>query len=204
MSKIMKWSVIFIIFLVAVLSAQLTQTGSTGRYTPYHDHMGYTYLHGNAITDGSHRFIIHEVSGYPEIQVRVDGIWKATTIRLGVASLYLGENVKLSAFGHNLMVEHHDTHADVVPHSPFSDNITERDVEVSYFYNYLEKVVLQPDESEEWTGTVFEGQSTPQFNILTKIAYIKTGAVAATDNIRVCVWKGTNRRIEAGRYHRDI
>ncbi|MCK5611497.1 hypothetical protein KAR91_57030, partial [Candidatus Pacearchaeota archaeon] len=53
-------------------------------------------------------------------------------------------------------------------------------------------IPVQPDESEEWTGTVFDYVHHTTSHALLKNLFIKIGATAPTAMVRLQVWKGTD------------
>ena len=147
---------------------------------------------GREDLDGSTRVCLSAVSGMGTIEKRVDGIWQPSSFELGPNSVWVGKNVGLAALGHHLASEFHDGHLHFHAHSGYGNGLSTHDTQQINAFAYVPAETYQPDFSEEWTGTNFEFSMTSPSHILVSAIQYKTGAVAATKPIRICIYQGTD------------
>ncbi len=153
---------------------------------------GTVYLAGREDLDGSLRFTIDAATGHTEIQKRTSGLWHPAGLDLGAESLCLGENVALEAVGHNLVVESREGNLSFLAHSMFTDGVSISDAKILRAASYNERMVLQPDNTGAWTGQLLEYVLQAPTHIFSNKIYMQTGAVAATEPVRICIWEGTD------------
>ena len=151
----------------------------------------YIYIRGDENTDGSIRFIADSKSKLVA-EKRINEIWKKTSIKTGGNSVYIGDDVKLSAFGCHLINNAAScNYKQVFAHSDFDDtgtiNIVVDKIEAKQI-----RVVSQSDESGEFIGKTFGYIVTSTSDLVLSKVYLKTGTVAATENINIEVYKGTD------------
>lgn len=156
---------------------------------------GFIYLSGDSDTDGSIReeIITFNNKTVTEIQKRTDGIWSPSSFKTGPNSLIVGNLISLAAAGNNLITEdlNGDSHFHV--RSAVSSGVTTNLANIVHASAFFEESVFRSDVSGEFTGTSISTQDiNTAFHLITQKFYFKTGATAATDNIRIQAWSGTD------------
>ena len=153
---------------------------------------GYLYLWGDSVTNGSIRF--HRLDEVAHIEKLVDGVWEHASFMTGSASVWIGEEVAISAVGHHLASEDSHSGFGIMPHSHFDNDtmLTDEDTHVAFSYAADPALVFQGDDSAEWTGKTHSFTMVSPDNILVKSLTYKTGATAATSNIMIRYYEGTD------------
>lgn len=156
------------------------------------------YVEGDESTDGSIRFTNDTESEAVMVERRESGVWQPYSLEAAPATLWVGHNVGIGGVGHHLVTkstelgsEHLHFHA----HSEFEDGISQADTAIVNAYAYYPYVPIQPDDSVDWVGTLFELVQTPGgmgIDTLLDTMYLKTGSVSATAPVRMRVWEGTD------------
>ena len=150
---------------------------------------GEVYLFGNEYTDGSGRFFWEDTVFV--FQKRIEGIWESGSIRVGLGTVWLGDNINnvgIGGVGHHLVTEYVDGHLHFHVHSEFENGVTTTDAQVLYAFDYDSYLNYQPDDSKEWTGTVFEFIAPSTANAIVEMTYFRTGAIAASASVRHQIW----------------
>ncbi len=107
-----------------------------------------------------------------------------------IGDVNVRNDLGVSVLGHNLLVKHGGGVAGFFPHSRYQSHLTIEDTEVLYAYAYTVRYISQSDESGEWSGTVFDSIVTSPSESMTNAVYIKTGVIAATEPVRICIFEG--------------
>lgn len=150
------------------------------------------YVKGHENMDGSIRMVADESTGITRIEKRTGSAWQPTELTLGAGTLFLGENIGLTAAGHNFMTEHvSGEHRHLYASTILQDTGTDA-LRVPHLENRLIRVVIQSDESGEFTGTTFGEVVQPNSNSMMPKVYMKIGNTAATAPVRVQVFEGTD------------
>ena len=147
---------------------------------------------GDVGVDGDRRLTIDEETSFITVQRHIDNVWRPTSFETGPDSLWVGKTVGVAGLGHHLATQSVDGHLHFHAHSEFDGELTTGDVGVIYADFYTGYMPVQPDQSGEFTGKVFEYQHLTTSHALLKTFYIKTGNTPAGDNIRFQVWQGTS------------
>jgi len=151
--------------------------------------VGLSYLEGKDTVENSVRFSINPATTFARIQKIISSIWQPASLEIGANSLWLGV-VGIAGLGHHLATESKDGHLHFHAHSEFDGELTIDDVAVLYADYYAPYMPVQPDESEEWTGTSFDYLHHTTSHALLKTLFIKIGAITPTAALRLQVWKG--------------
>lgn len=151
---------------------------------------GEVYIYGNEDTDESLRINRH--NNIFIFERRIDGLWQPTSIETGANSFWAGHNVGVAGVGHHLATEASDGHMHFHAHSEFDGNISTTDAQVLYSYASYDNYPFQPDDSGEWTGTVFEFSRVATLHSLVKRSSFKIGNTGATKPLRFRVWDGAD------------
>ncbi|MCK5603254.1 hypothetical protein KAR91_15330, partial [Candidatus Pacearchaeota archaeon] len=156
--------------------------------------MDHLYINGDENTDGSRRFNIDTETGLAIIEKRVEGIWQPTSIETGATSVWVGKNVAVAGLGHHLATEAKDGHLHFHAHSEFSavTGLSVHDSQIVNAYYYEEHMAVVPDESGEWTGTIYNYNYASTDHRIFKKVYFKTGATPASEFVTFRVWEGTD------------
>ena len=150
------------------------------------------YVKGHENMDGSIRMIADENSGVTQIQKRTGGAWQPTELTLGAGTLFLGENIGMTAAGHNFMTEDRSgDHKHLYAHTNFQDAGTES-LQAAHLETRLIRQIIQSDESGEFIGTTFGEVVQPQIDSMMPKVYMKIASVAATASVRVQIFEGTD------------
>ena len=158
-------------------------------------HNGMLYLDGGREDlDGSQRIHIHsgDLGDMHTFEIREDGLWKPTTIKLSQSSVHLGEIISVGSAGDELRVKNELGGVNFYAHSKVTGGATEHEAQILNITGSETRWVLQPDNTGEWSGTLFEATFTIPLNLLNNSVYLQTGAIAATSPIQVCVYVGTD------------
>ena len=147
-------------------------------------------LCGDGHEDGSKRFCVDEDTGFTEIQKLIDGVWQPTSFEVGTDSLWVGHSVGISGLGHHLATESSDGHLHFHAHSEFEDGLTTKDTQIIYSDYYAPYIPVQPDDSNEFTGKIYEYSHLSTSHSLIEKFYIKTGNTPASSTIRLQAWEG--------------
>ena len=131
-------------------------------------------------------------TGFAEIETRVAGIWAPASLLTGPNSLWVGRNVGLSGLGHHLATEASDGHLHFHAHSEFDGELSQSDTQVIKAFSYTEHMPVVPDESGEWTGTIYNYNYPSTDHRMFKNVYFKTGATPASKTIRFRVYEGVD------------
>lgn len=150
----------------------------------------YLYINGDEITDGSRRISIDSDTAMAVIEKRIEGIWQAASLELGPNSLWIGKSVGIAGVGHHMATESTDEHLHFHAHGEFDGEVSVEDAQLLYAYNFVERVIYQADNSGSWTGTNFEYSFLTPFSTLIKAGYFQTHTTAATEVVRIRIWKG--------------
>ena len=151
------------------------------------------YIAGFEDIDDSKRIALDPDTDIPRIEKRVDGIWQPGSFEIAAGTLWVGKDAALSGVGHRLATESADgsiMHLHV--QSEFDGEISTRDAHLAHIYNFVERMVLQSDDSNSWTGSSWESTSYSPYSTLSKKIYFKTGSVAATQPVRFRMYRGTD------------
>ncbi len=155
--------------------------------------LNFAYIRGDATTEGSIRFSVDGNSDIALIEKLDSGVWNKSSIKAGGDTLWVGENVGIQSVGHHIATESSEpNHLHFHANSEFNGQISTSDTKIVNAYSYSPKLVFQADESGSFTGTSFSYTIAPFSNIIARIGYIKTGLVAATSNIKIQIWEGTD------------
>lgn len=150
------------------------------------------YMRGNENTEGSIRFSIDSDMLCTNIEKKINNLWQPTSFETGPNSLWVGKNVGVASLGHHLASESSDGHLHFLVHSEYDGQLTTCDSQILYADYYAAYVPVQPDESSEFTGTVFNYSRLTTSHALLEKFYIKIGSTPATSPLRLEVWQGTN------------
>jgi hypothetical protein len=153
---------------------------------------GISYINGDATTEGSLRFAIDPDTGITVIEKLIDGVWQPTSFETGPDTMWAGRNVGIAGLGHHLATESSDGHLHFHAHSEYDGELTIQDTQVICADFYMGYLPVQPDESGEFIGKVFEYVHLTTSHALLETFYIKTSSVPAGNTIRFQVWKGTD------------
>lgn len=147
---------------------------------------GFVYIKGCEFTDGSLRLLPDSVGENVEFQLRTDGVWNETGIQIAGTTIHVGRDLDISAAGEYIQTRENRTEENsLIPQVPFNDNGTGFP-HTPVLGKKIVRVLLQPDESSEVTGTTLQ---TTTGNPLTRVVlgdvlasrfYLKTGSIGAT------------------------
>lgn len=152
---------------------------------------GEIYLTGDRYTDGSYRFAIDADTGNVEVQQTIDGIAQPASFGTGPNSLWVGL-VGVASIGDQLVSESPSGEVHFLIHTEFDGELSTKDARVLHAYQYTERSIVVPDDSGEWTGTEYSYNYPSADHRIIKRAYYKTGAIAATEPVKLYVWEGTD------------
>ena len=154
---------------------------------------GVLYLKGDETTEGSVRFNEDSDVGEGVFETLVSGVWQPTTMEFGTGSVFVGPRVGIAAFGHHIATE--DTipdHLHLHAHNVFSGGLTTLDARIIDSFSFTEREVAQPDNTGEFSGTLFEFLLPTTQNSAIIKAYFQTGATVSTEPTRIQCWEGTD------------
>ncbi|MCK5614985.1 hypothetical protein KAR91_74675 [Candidatus Pacearchaeota archaeon] len=157
--------------------------GAGQAHINYLNSLGYVYL------SATRRHSIDPETGIEIVEQLIDGIWQPGALEVSANTLWSG-NAGIAGIGHHLAIKMRDGHMHFHAHSEFDGQLTTDDMAAIYADYYAPYIPVQPDESEEWTGTSFDYLHHTTSHALLKFLYIKIGATVPTDTIRLQVWKG--------------
>ncbi len=144
----------------------------------------------NAYLSDTRRLSIDPETDIICVEKLVDDIWQPAAFEVGADSLWAGKNVAIAGIGHHLAIELRDGHKHFHAHSEYDGQLTTDDMAALYADYYAPYIPVQPDESEEWTGKIFDYVHHTTSHALLKKLYIKIGVTVPTDTIRLQVWRG--------------
>lgn len=154
-----------------------------------------SYMKGNESTDGSIRYKIITFANklVTEIQERNDGIWAGASFKTGPNSVIVGNLISLAAAGNSLITEDIDGTAHFHVRSGVANGVTTDLSNIIHASAFFEEFVLESDVSGEFTGTeISKIDTNTAFHLISQKFYLKTGATAATEPIRIQAWDGTD------------
>lgn len=150
------------------------------------------YVKGNESTDGSIRLVVDELLENVEFQFRSAGVWNVTGIQIAAASVFLGWSLKLSGVGEWLQTFEDVTGNNaLIPHVFYTDAGTGT-VHSPVLNAKLIKIIFQPDDSEEVTGTTLSIDVMGATNALLSKAYLRVGSIGATSPVMVTLRAGSS------------
>jgi len=149
------------------------------------------YLAGS-MEEGSLRLSVDSQMGNPIIEKFTSGLWQPTSIMAGSQSIWIGRNLALSVAGNHLLTKDAYGRLNLYPQCGFQDGISHSDTTALHAYSYFERLVVQPDNSGSFTGTLFGYIFTSVGCILSKKVYYQTDVTAATQPVRVCIFEGSD------------
>ncbi len=152
----------------------------------------YLYLKGDESTNDSIRLAINPDTGDAGPQRRIDGLWQADSWESGADTVWIGIRVGMTACGHHVMTEDSDGHFHYHGHSKYDGQLSTSNAKIIDAYSYTERLVLQPDYSNEWTGTSWSSGSTGYVHNVSRKTYFKIGTTAPTAPVRFQMWEGTD------------
>ena len=151
------------------------------------------YIAGDESTDGSIRFVPDiDLGVNAELQQRARGAWNNTGLTVAASTIHIGHEVKLSGVG-DWMIQ---TDADggsrgVIPHTEFDETLgTSLFPHVANLSGLVTRLVVQPDESTEQTGTHLTYVGSAPVDRISSSVYYHTGATAATEPVKMTVATG--------------
>lgn len=152
-----------------------------------------SYIRGRSDDEGSFRFSIDEDDKKVLVERRTDGVWNKASIKTGGASVFVGENVGIQAVGHFLATETAEgNHIHLHAHSEFVDGLSSSDTKILNAYNFTIHRLIQPDNTGSFTGTDLEFIVPSTKDVIIHKAYFQTGTIAATKEVKIEIWKGTD------------
>ena len=159
--------------------------GAGDAHINYINSLGYAYL------SATRRRSINPETGNEIIEKLVDDIWQPAALEVGANTLWAG-NAGITGIGHHLAIELRDGHKHFHASSEFDGQLTTDDMAALYADYHAPYIPVQPDESEEWTGTLFDYVHHTTSHALLQTLYIKIGATVPSDTIRLQIWKGSD------------
>jgi len=150
------------------------------------------YLAGREDLDNSLRFTVDSDTGYTEIQSRINGVWQPADFETGPRSLWLGKSVGVAAIGNHVATERADGTLHFLGHSMFDGEASVTDAKIMRAFSFQADLEAQPDQSGEWSGTVYEYSNPVTAHTLLQKLTMKTGAVAASSPVRFQIWLGAD------------
>lgn len=150
------------------------------------------YITGDETTEDSIRFAIDDTKQIGRIEKLIQKVWQPSSLKTGPDSILLGLNVGLAAVGHHLGTEALDGLLHLHAHEDFNGEVTEVKTRILFASLFLSEVASQPDFSGEFTGTEINFAVTSTVHIITNESFWKTGAVPATDAVRIRTYEGTD------------
>lgn len=155
---------------------------------------GSLYLDGGG--DGfedSIRLTIDTDTNVLRIDKNLSGAWQPSELYLGASTLFLGENIGITAAGHQLMTEHFaGDQRHLYAYTEVDDVDGTEALRVLHLDTKLVRYVTQSNESSEFVGTSFGHASSVSMAAMMSKVYIKIGSVAATAPVLVQVFEGTD------------
>lgn len=163
-----------------------TTTGHINRRNP----LRVVYIKGDELTDGSIRILPDLTGENAEFQLRTGGIWNDTGLQIAASSIALGRDLKLSGAGEFLQTASVNQASEaLIPHTNFTDSGTNFPI-TPVLGQLIERVVAQPDDSDERVGTTLSTSILSPFNGLLPKAYARTGSVGATEPVCLTIRNG--------------
>lgn len=152
---------------------------------------GVSYILGDERTDGSIRLILKENDKDITLEQRKSGVQNPTGIRIAAGTLFLDHEASISSVGTSIQVnttesdtkslvvdiEFDDSGTVLLPRSPIVDDL-------------VDNLVIQPDFSEDIISTQVSGSLTFATSRLLHTLNLKTGSVAATEDISFILSRG--------------
>ncbi len=151
---------------------------------------GKIYLYGNKYIKDS--LMMNRENNMFVFEERIEGLWQPASILSGANSIWVGHNVGLAGIGHHLATESPDGHYHFHAHSEYDGETSITDAQILNIYQYTERLVYQPDESGNWTGTIYEFISPAPAHTLVTKGYLKTHTTAASEPVHIQTWVGTD------------
>lgn len=150
------------------------------------------YVTGNDFTDGSIRLIVDDAAENVEFQFRASGVWNVTGIQIAAASIFLGWSLKLSGAGEWLQTsELVSGDTSLIPHVFYTDAGTGT-VHSPVLGAKVIKNILQPDDSDEVTGTLLSIDVTGTDDTLLSKAYFRVGSIGSTSPVMITLRAGSS------------
>ena len=154
----------------------------------------FIYIKGDANTDGSIRLLPESVNQIDvQFELRTSGAWNPTGIQVSAATVNIGHEVKISGAG-DWMVQSDadgDSHG-VVPHIEF-ETLTGTPAGAEMHFLRLSPevtIVVQSDDSAEFTGTDFKYTNSAAVNRLVSSLTYRTGSTAASAPVKYTLSTG--------------
>lgn len=156
----------------------------------YSNPAGTSFINGNEVTEGSHRFNIDEDTGFIIAEVLISGIWQPASLITGAATLWL-HFLGLASVGRFLTTKTRDGDYHFFPHTHFDGQVSTSTVKIPDMYEFVEHDIFQPDNTGNFTGKIFSFNAPVTETVLVKQMYFQTDSLAATECITVSIWSGS-------------
>lgn len=140
------------------------------------------YISGDEFTDGSDRIIVDPLDDTPTVQERATSVWNTGELQLAQGALILDRAIKLSALAQHLLITHPVAPQRIVLDQGFND-FGAGFPESTILDTLVVRLVIQPDDSMELVLTQHASLIVPVGLNLSSQAYLKTGTVAASDDV---------------------
>ena len=151
---------------------------------------GLFYIKGSAEVEGSRRIVIDDLTGFPEIEVRINNVWNAGGMQIAQGSLLLGSGVRLSALGHHLLVTNLGPRGQQIALDQSFDESGTGAPETPIMGPLTSRVIIQPDNTTELILTEHTSPVVVANLVLCTQMYIQIGSVAASADVRVVFSEG--------------
>ena len=99
----------------------------------YSNPAGTSFINGNEVTEGSHRFNIDEDTGFIIAEVLISGIWQPASLITGAATLWL-HFLGLASVGRFLTTKTRDGDYHFFPHTHFDGQVSTSTVKIPDMY----------------------------------------------------------------------
>ena len=107
-----------------------------------------------------------------------------------IGDMELYEDLSLAKVGHHAAIKSGGGYLHFLPHNKFNGQTNIADTKIINAYSYAERTIFQADNTGTWTGTILGWTLDSSYHFLANCAYFQTDTIAATDEIRYCIWEG--------------
>jgi len=151
------------------------------------------YVRGSDPETGSLRIVPGLITGAIRLEEKTTGVWNTAPIEIDSGTLHLGLNLDFEAGGDWVRIRDADRELDsLLPSTPFDEGGTITGCLVPVVDIHKTNIPVQPDFSVDNVATVHGSANAPTSDVLGTSHRMKTGAVAATEEVMVAHYRGTD------------
>lgn len=150
---------------------------------------GTSFIDGDSVTEGSHRFAIDTDTGDIIAQVLISDIWQPAPIMTGSNTIKL-KYVGLGAMGEHIVTKLANMKKHFHAHSHYNGTVSDGDARIVDIYESVIRDVFQPDNTGVFTGKSFSFVAPVTESVFVEKFYFQTDVIVPTSPVTIKAWMG--------------